>query len=123
MGMTHLGPHRARARYEKALKAIPLPVRSLEGIDPGVLVNVGETEIAGRRIEFGILPGSPRLWITVPDHLPPVIGYAAGFDSRRLDMHLTELDHFDWTTSPGRVAALKRAAFAAWTSAQRDCEG
>jgi hypothetical protein len=123
MGMSRISTQRTRDRYAQALRAIPLPVRTLAGAAPAALVTVGETEIAGRRIEFAILPGSPRLWITVPDLLPPVIGYTSGFGSQRLDLHLTELDHIDWAAGPGRVAAIKRAAYHAWTSAQRDCEG
>ncbi|THV30211.1 hypothetical protein [Glycomyces paridis] len=123
MGVGRNSSYRIRERYAKALKAIPLPIRTLSGVDPQALVNVGETELAGRRIVFAVLPGSPRLWITVPDLLPPVIGYASGFDTRRLDLHLTELDHIDWAAGPGRVTALKRAAHEAWAAAQRDCEG
>lgn len=123
MGMMHLSAHRARARYAKALNAIPLSVQTPAGIDPEALTTVGSAEVAGRRVEFGVLPGSPRLWITVPGHFPPVVGWVSGFETRRLDLHLTELDHLDWTAEPGRTAALKRAAFDAWTSAQRECEG
>lgn len=123
MGVGRLAPHRVRERYAKALNAIPLPVRTVTGIAPDALVGVGETEIAGRRIGFAILPGTPRLWITGPDQVPPVIGYATGFESRRLDVHLTEPDHIDWAASPGRTAALKRAAVDAWTASQRTCEG
>jgi hypothetical protein len=123
MGVGRLAPHKVRERYAQALKAIPLPVRTLTGIDPEALVTLGETEIAGRRIEFAILPGIPRLWITAPDLVPPVIGYATGFESRRLDVHLTEPGHIEWAAGPGRGVALKRAAFDAWTSAQRNCEG
>lgn len=123
MGVGRISTQRTRDRYAQALRSIPLPVRTFTGVDPAALVAVGRTEIAGRRIEFAILPGTPRLWITAPDLLPPVVGYATGFDSQRLDLHLTELDHFDWAAGPGRVAALKRAAHDAWTSAQRDCEG
>jgi hypothetical protein len=123
MGVGRLAPHRVRERYAKALKAIPLPIRTFTGVAPDALVSVGETAIAGRRIEFAILPGTPRLWITAPDLVPPVIGYATGFETRLLDVHLTEPDHRDWACGPGRVATLKRAAFDAWTRAQRTCEG
>jgi hypothetical protein len=122
MGVGRLAPHRIRERYAKALNAIPLPIRTLTGVDPRVMVSVGGAEIAGRRVEFAILPGTRRLWITAPDHIPPVIGYATGFEPRLLDVHLTELDHIEWASGPGRVAALKRAALDAWTSAQRTCE-
>ena len=123
MGVGRLASHRARERYAKALKAIPLPIRTLTGSDRDAMVSVGETAIAGRRIEFAILPGTPLLWITAPDLFPPVIGYVTGFETRLLDVHLTEPGHIDWASGPGRVAALKRAAFDAWTSAQRTCEG
>lgn len=123
MGVGRLAPHRVRERYAKALNGIPLPLRTVSGIAADALVSVGESEIAGRRIGFAILPGTPRLWITAPDRLPPVIGYVTGFESRRLDVHLTEPDHLEWVAGPGRTAALKRAAADTWTTAQRDCEG
>ena len=123
IGMTRVPTQRTRDRYAKALNAIALPVRTPTGIDPDALITVAHTEIADRHITFAILPGSPRLWITVPGQLPPVIGHVSGFDTRRLDLHLTEPDHYYWATGTGRVAALKRAAFDAWTNAQRDCEG
>ena len=123
IGMTRIPTQRLRDRYAKALKAIPLPIRTLTGIDPDVLITVAQAEVAGRRIEFAILPGSPRLWITAPDLHPPVIGYTSGFDSRRLDVHLTEHDHHDWATTPASVTAIKRAAYDAWANTQRDCEG
>lgn len=128
MGVGRLAPHRIRARYAQALREIPLPVRSFGGIDPGGLTTVAETEVGGRSVRFGVLYGIPRLWITFPEHLPPILGFVTGFDSTatssaKPELHITELDHLGWVRQPGRTTALKRAAVAAWRAARRECEG
>jgi hypothetical protein len=123
MGVGRLAPHRIRAKYAKALKEIPLPVRSFTGIDPAALTVVGESEVGDRRLQFGVLAGTPRLWITVHDQVPPVMGYLTGFGTRRVDLHITEPDHLDWARRPGRAAQIKRAALDAWNRAHRTCEG
>jgi hypothetical protein len=123
MGVGRLAPHRVRAKYAKALKEIPLPVRSFTGIDPAALTVVGESEVGGRLLEFGVLAGTPCLWITVRDQIPPVMGYLTGFEARRVDLHITELDHLDWARQSGRAAQIKRAALDAWHRAHRNCEG
>lgn len=143
MGVDRLAPYRIRARYAKALREIPLPVKSFTGINPGGLAIVAETEIAGRRVQFGVLYAIPRLWITLPEHLPTVLGFVTGFDCTATDnapadtgvadhavavttppeLHITELDHLDWARQPGRAATIKREAVAAWQAAQRQCEG
>ncbi len=123
MGVSRLAPHRIRARYKQALAEIPLPVRSFDRIDPAALTVIGETVIAERRLRFGILAQVPRLWVTVPDQVPPVLGYLTGLDTGRPDLHITELDHFDWARQSGRGAHIKRAALTARKTAHRTCEG
>lgn len=127
MGLGRSAPHRARARYAKALKEIPLPLRSFGGVDPGLVTVIAETEIADRSLQFGVIAQVPRLWILAPGHNPPVVGFLTGLDtgsgSSRLDLNITELDHLDWASHPGRAARIKREALAAWTAAHRTCEG
>jgi hypothetical protein len=124
MGVGRLAPHRVRARYAKALKEIPLPVRSF---DPSGLRVLAEVEIAGTRVEFGLLPGTPRLWVTLPERVPPLLGYVTGLDSvaygGAIELHVTETDHLEWARHTGRAARLKTEALAAWVAAQRECEG
>lgn len=149
MGVGRLAPHRVRARYAQALKEIPLPVKSFGGIDPEGLATVAETHIGGRRVRIGVLYAIPRLWITFPDILPPVLGFVTGFatgfyraagdrpilgaasadqgapglGTGRAELHITEPDHLDWARQPGRAQAIKHEAIAAWLAAQRECEG
>jgi hypothetical protein len=123
MGVGRLAPHRVRARYAKALAKIPLAITSFSGIDPTALVTIGETEIADRRVQFGLLYAIPRLWITFPDHLPPVPGFVTGFHTESPDLHITDLDHLAWARHTGRAERLTREAVAAWRAAQRECEG
>jgi hypothetical protein len=127
MGVGRLAPHRVWAKYARALAEIPLPVRSFTGIDPSALRILIEAEIAGRRVEFGILAGTPRLWVSFPDHLPPVLGYLTGLDGAVYgaapELHVTETDHLEWARHTGRAARIKHEALAAWQAAQRECEG
>jgi hypothetical protein len=78
MGIGRLAPHRVRAKYARALAEIPLPVRSFERIDPSALQILAETDIGDRRIQFGVLAATPRLWIAFTDEVPPVLGYLTG---------------------------------------------
>jgi hypothetical protein len=127
MGVGRLAPHRVRAKYTRALAEIPLPVRSFTGIDPSALQTIAETAIAGNRVEFRILAGTPRLWVLLPDSLPQVIGYLTGLDCTAEggapEFHVTETDHLEWARHTGRAARIKREALAAWQAAQRECEG
>lgn len=123
MGVGRLAPHRVRAKYARALAEIPLPVRSFTGIDPAALRVVAEVVIADRRLEFGVLTGSTRLWIIAPDHLPPVMGHVTGLESGPTAVHITEPDHLDWARHPGRCHRLMAAAITAWQGAQREWEG
>lgn len=123
MGVGRRTPSRVRTKYAEALAAIPLPVRSFTGIDPTALQTIGETQIAGRTLQFGVLAGTPRLWVTIVDQVPPVLGYLTGLDTVRPELHLTELDHLEWAGHTGRGARIKREARAVWQAAQRECEG
>ncbi|WP_030160444.1 hypothetical protein [Glycomyces sp. NRRL B-16210] len=143
MGIGRLAPHRVRAKYARALSEIPLPVRSFAGIDPGALTILGEAEIAGRCLKFGILESLPRMWavlgdevpegeetppepknLAARDRIPPtVLGFLTGFDTDRPELHITELDYLEWARQSGRAARIKREATAIWQAAQRECDG
>ncbi len=123
MGVGNLAPHRIRARFAEALAEVPLPVRSFTGIDPAALIVIAETEVAERRLQFGVLAQIPRVWVTASDQIPPVLGYLSGLDSGRPELHLTESDHLDWARQHGRAARIKREGLAAWQAAQRECKG
>lgn len=129
MGVGRLAPHRVRAKYARALSEIPLPVRSFERIDPSALQILAETDIGDRRLRFGVLAATPRLWVAFTNDLPPVLGYLTGLTgltgirTGSPELHITELDHLEWARHTGRVRQIKAAALAAWQAAQRECEG
>jgi hypothetical protein len=149
MGVGRLAPHRVRAKYARALAEIPLPVRSFERIDPSSLQLLAEADVGGRRLRFGVLAATPRLWIAFTEELPPVLGYltglvgaigpttdrmvggatglttglTSGLGTGAPQLHITEPDHLEWARHPGRVRQIKTAALAAWNAAQRECEG
>ncbi|KPC70129.1 hypothetical protein ADL26_17920, partial [Thermoactinomyces vulgaris] len=101
MGRGPFAPHRIRARYAKALNEIPLPVRSFTGIDPDSLAILGEVQIDDRLVRIGILYAIPRLWIVLPEHVPPMLGFVNGMGTGRTDLHVTEPDHLEWSRRPG----------------------
>lgn len=127
MGVGRLAPFRVRAKYARALAEIPLPVRSFNGIDPAALQILSEVEVSGRRLQFGALAGTTRVWIVLPEEYPQVLGYVTGLEGTGLGggpaVHITELDHLEWARHSGRARAIKSAAVAAWQGAQRECEG
>ena len=123
MGVGRLAPHRARARYVKALKEIPLPMRSFSGIDPNLLTVLGEFEIDDRRLEVGIFYAIPRLWIAVRECVPSVLGFVDGMETGLPELHVTEPDHLEWARRAGRGSRIECEAMAVWDAAQRDCEG
>ena len=123
MGVSRLAPHRVRAKYARALAEIPLPVRSITGIEPDALDVLAEVEVADRLLRFGVLAGTPRLWVTVDGHMPPMLGYLTSLDTRSPELHVTERDHLEWTRHSGRAARIEREALRIWDAAQRECEG
>jgi hypothetical protein len=112
-----------RAKYARALAEIPLPVRSFERIDPSALQILAETDIGDRRLRFGVLAATPRLWVAFTNDLPPVLGYITDLATGAPQLHITELDHVEWARHTGRARAIKAAALAAWHAAQKECEG
>lgn len=126
MGVGRLAPHRVRAKYARALAEIPLPVRSFDGIDPTALTIVAEEAIANRTVQFGLLAGTPRLWLVLAEEQPQVLGYLIGLENAVLNeggLHITAPDHIAWARQSGHVRQLKTAGLSAWQAAQRECEG
>lgn len=128
MGVGRLAPHRVRAQYARALAEIPLPVRSVARIEPSAFTVIGSAEIAGRTVEFGLLPGSRRVWVAFGDGetVAAVLGSVTGLDSTAdggPELNITDPDHLEWARAARRSAQIKRAAVAAWQAATRDCEG
>lgn len=128
MGVGRLAPHRVRAKYARALAEIPLPVRSFDGIDPSALTIIAEKTIASRTVQFGLLSGSPRLWLVFTEEYPQVLGYLTGLENTALtngrpELHVTEPDHIGWARQSGHARQLKTAGLSAWRAAQRECEG
>jgi hypothetical protein len=52
MGVGKLSAQRLRAKYARVFAAIPLPVRSHAGLDPGELALAAAADVDGRDVRF-----------------------------------------------------------------------
>ncbi|GAB3995470.1 hypothetical protein GCM10029992_12790 [Glycomyces albus] len=123
MGIGRKAPHRVRTSYARALAQIPPPVRSIGAPAHEALTVLGQTEIEGRLVQFGILTAAPRLWVAFPETAPSVFGYLTGLVADDPQLHLTEPVHQHWALHPGRSETVRRHGLAVWHEAKRTCEG
>ncbi|GAB3649420.1 hypothetical protein [Glycomyces tarimensis] len=115
--------YRIRARYQRALNALPIPAVSVHPIDPKRLTVLGEATIAGRAIVFGTLAEAPRLWVAFKDAEPGLIGYMTGLVVGEPDLWICDAAHRAWTLEGDNTPSLKRAAARVWFDCRRDCGG
>ncbi|MCH7232016.1 hypothetical protein L0U85_14290 [Glycomyces sp. L485] len=123
MSLSRYAPHQIRARYQRALSALPIPAASAAGIDPKRLTILGATSIAERQIIFGTLADAPRLWLAFNDTEPDLIGYMTGLVVGEPDLWISDPAHQAWALEGDNTTLLKCAAARVWFACLRDCEG
>lgn len=125
MSLSRYAPHRLRAAYLRSLKALPIPAPQAETIDPARLTVLGRAWIDRRRLVFGTVADTPRLWAVFSDTgaEPAVIGYLTGLATGEPDLWVCDDAHRAWTLEGENTANLKRAAARVWSDCRRDCEG
>ncbi|MCH7232841.1 hypothetical protein L0U85_18570 [Glycomyces sp. L485] len=123
MSLSRYAPHQIRARYQRALNTLPIPAATAHTIDPERMTILGETTIAGRQIAFGTHTDAPRLWVTLNDTEPDLIGYMTGLITGEPDLWICNPKHQTWTLEDDNTLKLKQAATRVWFDCQRDCDG
>jgi hypothetical protein len=118
-------PYRIRARYLRALKAMPLPVDLVDPPDPSRLTVLGTETVGERLVRFGTVSSAPRLWMALASDEtgPHLIGYVTGLVVGEPDLWVCEGAQRDWALETANADGLKRAAERVWSTCLQDCEG
>jgi hypothetical protein len=116
---------RIRARYIKALQAIPLPVRHTDPPDQvlpidlaGLPVLATET-IDDRRVQFSLVLGQARFRLTYKEIHPPLIGHIINLETPNPRLVIAEPFHTEWTFT--NEQALTNRAAQIWATNTRTC--
>ncbi|WP_030144519.1 hypothetical protein [Glycomyces sp. NRRL B-16210] len=117
---------RIRARYLRAMQAIPLPVRRSETAEAalpfdlaGLPILATET-IDGRPVRFSLVVGQSRFRLTFKEIDPSLIGHVIALDSPSPRMVVSEPLHTEWALANER--ALTARAARAWEESTKHCE-
>lgn len=122
---SRFAPHRTRARYLNALKALPIPVSLTDPPDPARITVLGTATVADRTVRFGTIASAPRLWMSL-DAEGPLLGYVTGLVAGEPDLWVCEGVHRDWVLNAANTRELKHAAARVWFTCVehgRECEG
>jgi hypothetical protein len=122
---SRFAPHRIRAHYLDALKALPLPVSLTDPPDPSRLTVLGTETVGEHLVRFGTVSSAPRLWMALASEgtEPHLIGYVTGLVVGEPDLWVCEGAHRQWALEAANSTELKRAATRVWFSCIQNCEG
>lgn len=123
---SRFAPHRIRAHYLNALKALPIPVSLADPPDPARITVLGTAAVADRTVRFGTIASAPRLWMTLDAADDPLLGYVTGLVVGEPDLWVCEGAHRAWVLNPDNTGELKRAAARVWFACvehSTECEG
>ena len=121
---------RIRARYIKALNAIPLPVRYVDPPD-SVPDNALPIDLAGlpvlatatvdeRTVRYSLVVGQTRLRLTFKETRPELIGHVIALDSPSPRLVVSTPLHTEWALANELV--LTEHAARIWKVNARDCD-
>ncbi|HEX2143678.1 MAG TPA: hypothetical protein VHG10_04125 [Glycomyces sp.] len=116
---------RIRARYLKALTAIPLPVRhtyppdTVLPIDLAGLPVLATATVDDRAVRFSLVVGQTRFRLTFKEFRPELIGSVVALDSPNPRLVVSTPLHTEWalTNEPDLIDCAVRA----WVENTRDC--
>ncbi|MFG3338361.1 hypothetical protein [Glycomyces sp. NPDC048151] len=116
---------RIRARYIKALNAIPLPVRRTDPPDTALPIDLAglpvlATETVDERIvRFSLVVGQPRFRLTFEGIDPDLVGHVVNLETANPRLVIAEPFHTDWALS--NEQALTEHAARVWGAITRSC--
>lgn len=117
---------RIRARYIKALNAIPLPVRRTAPpdealpIDQAGLPILATIAIDERPVRFSLVLGQTRFRMTFSETHPALIGHIINLDTANPRLVIAEPAHTEWALA--NEATLTEHAARTWTANTRTCD-
>jgi hypothetical protein len=116
---------RIRARYIKALNAIPLPVRRTDPPDQvlpidlaGLPILATET-IDNRRVQYSLVLGQTRFRLTYKETYPPLIGHITNLETPNPRLVIAEPAHTEWALANEQT--LTNHAAQIWATNTRTC--
>jgi hypothetical protein len=116
---------RIRARYIKALNAIPLPVRRTDPPDQvlpidlaGLPILATET-IDNRRVQYSLVLGQTRFRLTYKETHPPLIGHITNLETPNPRLVIAEPAHTEWALANEQT--LTNHAAQIWATNTRTC--
>lgn len=116
---------RIRARYIKALNAIPLPVRRTDPPDQALPIDLAGLPVLAvesiddRRVRFSLVIGQTRFRLTFTDTHPTLIGSVANLDTPRPRLIIAEVLNTEWALA-NKVTLTENAA-RIWAANTRAC--
>lgn len=116
---------RIRARYIKALQAIPLPVRRTDPPDPALPIDLAGLPILGvetiddRLVQFSLVVGQTRFRLTYKEIHPNLIGHIINLETSNPRLVISEPRHTEWALT--NEPALTNHATRIWAANTRTC--
>jgi hypothetical protein len=116
---------RIRARYIKALQAIPLPIRHTDPPDQvlpidlaGLPVLAIET-IDDRQVQYSLVLGQTRFRLTYKEIHPPLIGHIINLETPNPRLVVAEPAHTEWALT--NEQAITACAVQIWDMKTKTC--
>jgi hypothetical protein len=117
---------RIRARYIKALNAIPLPVRRTDPpdqilpIDLAGLPILATATISDRPVQYSLVLGQTRFRLTFKEMHPALIGHIVNLDTTNPRLVIAEPAHTEWAVA--NEPALTEHAVRTWAANTKACD-
>jgi hypothetical protein len=116
---------RIRARYIKALQAIPLPVRHTDAPDHALPIDLAGLSILAtetiddRRVQYSLVLGQTRFRLTFKEIHPTLIGHIINLETPNPRLIIAEPFHTEWALT--NEQALTNHAAQIWATNTRTC--
>ncbi|MEV3938945.1 hypothetical protein AB0K52_23605 [Glycomyces sp. NPDC049804] len=116
---------RIRARYIKALNAIPLPVRRTDPPDQVLPIDLAGLPILGtetidhHQVQYSLVLGQTRFRLTFKYNRPDLIGHIIDLETPNPRLIISDPTHTEWALT--NEQALTETATRIWTANTKSC--